>query len=363
MQTPENLAGKTESPETIINLASRRKQDTDTAKESMKKSSIPKEADVLAIGIDLGGSHLGIGLMDPNGEIHDHEEIQIDNMAPPEVTLKIVADNVERIKGKHGNICGVGIGLPGNHDSDKGICRFSPNFPKWHNVEVTPFLSKACSLPFFMLNDVRVATLGELHYGAGKGVKNLVMIAIGTGIGGGVVVNGKLIIGREEGAGEIGHITIDPNGPLCNCGNFGCLEAFASGPVISAKGAEAIIRKRPTRLREKIQSLEEINPKVIAEAAHEGDVVALQILEEAGKAIGIGIASLAVTLNPEQFILGGGVALAGEPLFAPIRKEVNRRLHILPAEAVSIVPASLGTRAGFIGAATYAFLQCGIPIP
>lgn len=315
-----------------------------------------------AVGVDLGGSHLAVGLVDTVGKIHDLKEERIDNLAPPEATLAIVAESIKKICAARKNVCAAAIGLPGNLDSSKGICRFSPNFPAWHHVEVTPYLAKAVKLPVYMLNDVRVATLGELHYGAGKNLKNLVMMAIGTGIGGGVVAHGELLIGAQEAAGEIGHMTIDPRGPLCNCGNHGCMEAIASGPAIAARGAEAILRGQPTRLREKVKSLEELSAQTVAQAALEGDPVALRIFREAGHAIGVGIANLAVTLNPDRFIIGGGVAQAGEPLFSAIEAEVKRRLYILPPETVSIVPAELGIRAGLVGAAAYGFLQSGVKI-
>ncbi|MCL5056068.1 MAG: ROK family protein [Firmicutes bacterium] len=318
--------------------------------------------DSFAIGADLGGSHLSIGLVDQHGRILDYQEIKIDNLASPEITLDILAGNASRMKEKHENVKALGIGLPGNHDSVKGICRFSPNFPQWHHVEVAPYLSRVLKMPVYMLNDVRVATLGELYFGAGKGVKNLVMLAIGTGVGGGVVINGSLVIGNEEAAGEIGHMTIDLNGPLCNCGNYGCLEAFASGPSIAAHAAEAIIRKQSVKLREKIKSLEEISAKIIAEAAGEGDSAAFRILEQAGRAIGTAVANLAVTLNPERFIIGGGVAQAGEPLFSGIRKELEKRLKIIQPESISVLPAALGVKAGLVGAAAYAFLKSEVMI-
>ncbi len=316
-----------------------------------------------AIGVDLGGSHLAVGLVDPLGKTLELKEVKIDNLAPPEITLEITAKTIQEVWKNRSEVCGVGMGLPGNHDHVRGICHFSPNFPSWHEVEVTPYLSRVLKLPVYMLNDVRVATLGEFHFGAGKKVKNLVMMAIGTGIGGGIIINGQLLIGAQEAAGEIGHMTIITNGPLCNCGNRGCLEALASGPAISSRGAEAILRGQSAKLRDKIKSLDELNAKVIADLAALGDDACKRILEEAGEAIGIGIASLAVTLNPELFIVGGGVAQTGKPLFAAIQAGLNKHVHIFPSSSVSIVPASLGVRAGLVGAAAYAFIQCGVAIP
>lgn len=318
--------------------------------------------DRLSVGIDLGGSHVTAGIVDLSGQLKTIKTAKIDNLAPAEDTLKVIATLIKELHGQEKNVYSVGVGLPGNHDSALGICRLSPNFPQWHNVPVTSYLSKAVQLPVHMLNDVRVATLGEYHFGAGKGAKTLVMLAIGTGIGGGIIVNGNLLIGNEEAAGEIGHMTINPNGPHCNCGNQGCLEAMASGPAIAARGVAAILRGEPTKLRERSRSLEEINPKLIAETARDEDPVCLRILKQAGEAIGIAISNLAVTLNPERFIVGGGVAQSGEPLFQPMRRTIENRLYILPSKTIMIVPAQLGVHAGVVGAGAYAFMQEGIKL-
>lgn len=315
-----------------------------------------------AIGVDLGGSHLAAGLVDPAGKIHQIEETKIDPLALPEITLHLIAQTAKKLSASSRKVCAVGIGLPGNHDSAKGICRFSPNFPAWHHVPVTSPLSKALGLPVYMLNDVRVAAIGEFHFGAGKQVNHLVMLAIGTGIGGGVFVDGKLVLGHEEAAGEIGHMTIFPNGPLCNCGNHGCLEALASGPAIAARGADALLRGQSTKLKNRIKTIDQLTARVVSEAADDGDAAAYRILEEAGEAIGIAITNLAVTLNPELFVIGGGVAQAGKPLFDGMNAAVNKRLKIFPPEVVRIVPASLGVRSGLIGAAAYAFSKCNVPL-
>lgn len=316
-----------------------------------------------AVGVDLGGSHLAAGRVDAAGKLHDYLEAKIDNLALPEATLKIIAETIKKIISSGPPVYGVGIGLPGNHDSTKGICKFSPNFPAWHDVSVTSYLFEKVNLPVFMLNDVRVATLGEFHFGAGKHVDNLVMLAIGTGIGGGVVSRGHILIGPQEAAGEIGHMTIFPNGPLCNCGNHGCLESLASGPAIAARGADALLRGQSAKLKERIKTVDQLTARVIAEAAADGDKASRRILEKAGEAIGIAIANLAVVLNPELFILGGGVSLAGKPLYTGINAALAKRLKIFPSKEVTIVPASLGVRAGLIGAAAYAFIQSKIPIP
>lgn len=319
-----------------------------------------KNAGSVAIGVDVGGSHVAVGIVDRQGNLTDWNETKISDLDPPEKVLKIVADGVNRLAAKRSDICGVGIGLPGRHNSKGTICLRAPQFPNWHNVHVTSYLAKATGLPVHMMNDVTMATLGEYYFGEGKGTKNMVMLAIGTGIGGGIIADGKLLSGAKGRAGEVGHITVQPHGPMCKCGSRGCLEALASGSAISGRAAAAVASHEPTLLRQKVQSVEHLNAKVVTEAALEGDKVARRILQEVGQAIGIGVAMLAVTLNPEKVIIGGGVSLSGEPLFSAIRKEVDARMHVGSPKDLSIVPAKLGSQAGLIGAGAYALLRSGV---
>jgi glucokinase len=213
-------------------------------------------------------------------------------------------------------------------------------------------------LPVSLLNDVRSFTLGEKTFGAGRDVDTIVGIAIGTGIGGGLIISGQLHLGLEGTAGEVGHQIIDPYGPRCGCGSRGCLEAFASGPAITAMALKAITQGRTTRIAELVSyDLNRVTPEVVSRAARGGDSVAREIYEQAGFYIGIGVANLITIISPQMVVIGGGVAQAGDLLFDPIRRAARESVHVTPFDQVQIVPGELGTDAGFIGAAVWASLQ------
>jgi glucokinase len=329
---------------------------------SKSQGKAEEQKETFAIGVDLGGSHVSLGLVDSSGNVHDFKELKINNFDPPEKILNLIMEHAQILAQKK-NVCAMGIGMPGRHDPKNKVCIYAPQLPKWKNVKVVNYLSKALKLPVYMMNDVRMATLGEYYFGEGKGTKNMIMIAIGTGIGGGIISEGKLLRGSKGQAGEIGHMIIEPHGPQCRCGGRGCLEALASGPAIAGRAASAVIAREPSLLQERVKSLEHINAKVVSDAAKEGDAVALRIMREAGQAIGIAITGLALAFNPEKVVIGGGVSLSGEPLFAPIRKEVKERMHMNSPKDFSIVPAKLGTKAGLIGAGAYALLKSGTQLP
>ena len=244
---------------------------------------------------------------------------------------------------------GMGFGFPGQIDCQKGIVRLAPNIPGWVNVPIAEIMEKEFNIPTRVDNDVRTAALGELNYGAGVGCQNLVCITVGTGIGSGLVINGKLVRGASNAAGELGHIKLNmQGGPLCGCGDRGCLEAYASGPSIVALAEEYIRGGKSTKYRELANP--EITPYIVAVAAKEGDPVAKQIFRIMGEYIGIGLTSVVNLLNPEKIIIGGGVADAGDILFDPIRETIQKRAMTIQKEAVTIVPAQLGNTAGVIGA-------------
>ena len=234
-------------------------------------------------------------------------------------------------------------------DCEAGIVRELPNIPGWKNVPVSKIMEKEFNIPTKIDNDVRCAALGELKFGAGKGCQNLICITVGTGIGSGLIINGKLVRGAANAAGEIGHIKLQMNdGPICGCGDCGCLEAFASGPSIVAMAQEYILGGKSTKYRELANP--EITPYIVAEAAKQGDKVAIKIFEKMGEYIGIGLASVVNLLNPEKIVIGGGVADAGNILFTPLINTLKKRAMPIQAQAVSVVPAQMGNTAGVIGA-------------
>ncbi len=305
------------------------------------------------IGIDVGGTNVKIALVSDKGKIIYSNSIPTRAEMGYEYTINSMKDAVKDLlketKLEPKSIEGMGFGFPGQIDCQKGIVRLAPNIPGWVNVPIAEIMEKEFGIPTRVDNDVRTATLGELNYGAGVGCQNLVCITVGTGIGSGLVINGKLVRGASNAAGELGHIKLNmEGGPLCGCGDRGCLEAYASGPSIVAMAEEYIRGGKSTKYRELANP--DITSYIVAVAAKEGDPVARQIFRIIGEYIGMGLASVVNLLNPEKIIIGGGVADAGDILFDPIRETLQKRAMVIQREAVEIVPAQLGNTAGVIGA-------------
>ncbi len=254
------------------------------------------------------------------------------------------------------DIGGIGVGAPGVLDLEKGETLFLPNLPgTWPHVPVRDTIAKLTGLPVALLNDVRSITNGEWCFGAGRGVDTVAVFAIGTGIGGGLVINGKLHLGIGGTGGELGHTVIDFNGPRCGCGNYGCLEAYASGPAIAAMGIKAVKQGLTTRIADLCEyDLNRITPELIAKAARENDEIAVDIYEKAGFYLGMAAANVCVAIGPRRIIIGGGVSQAGDLLLNPIRRTIHEHVMVMPIEKVDVVQAQLGNHAGVIGVACWA---------
>ena len=305
------------------------------------------------IGVDVGGTNVKVALVDKSGSIVYSDTVPTRAEMGYEYTIsniiKAIRDLMKESKTSKDMIEGIGFGFPGQIDCDNGIVRLAPNIPGWVNIPIADIVSKEFGIPVKVDNDVRCAALAELNYGAGKGAKNMICITVGTGIGSGLILNGKLVRGASNAAGELGHIKLQmENGPICGCGDTGCLEAFASGPAIVALAEEYIKGGKSTKYRELANP--EITPYIVAEAAKQGDVVAKRIFEIVGRYIGIGLASVVNLLNPEKVVIGGGVADAGDLLFEPIKENLKKRAMHIQGSAVEVVHAELGNTAGVIGA-------------
>jgi glucokinase len=315
------------------------------------------------IGVDLGGTTITAAAVDiTSGTVLARHRVPTLAKEGHDAVMVRMADLVRTIVREAelstSHIGGIGIGVPGLVKLKEGIVLFLPNLPgTWPDVPLKATMEAAVGIPTFLLNDVRSFTLGEKTFGAATDVDTVVCLAIGTGIGGGVVVNGQLHLGIEGTAGEVGHQIVDAYGPPCGCGSRGCLEAFASGPAITAMALKAITQGRTTKIAELVSfDLNKVTPEVIYRAAFDGDPIAQDIYETAGFYIGIGVASLIAVLSPQMVVIGGGVAQAGDLLFEPIRRTVHERAHVTPVDQIQIVPAQLGTDAGLIGAAVWASL-------
>lgn len=313
------------------------------------------------IGIDLGGTNIKAGIVDLDaGSVVAAESTPTLARDGHDAVMARMADLIESSLAAHGlvktAIGAVGVTAPGVLDLEKGTTLFLPNLPgTWPNVPLRDTIQARTGLPVFLLNDVRAITYGEWKFGAGRGVDTMACFAVGTGIGGGLVINGQLHLGIGGTGGELGHQSIDFNGPECGCGNRGCLEAFASGPAIAAMGIKAVIQGRTTMLGEAVgYDLNKITPELICEVAQKGDAVAKEIYDLAGMYIGVAVANVLVSVGPRKVVIAGGVAAAGDLLLEPIRRTIRQRVTVMPVEQVEVVQASLGSEAGVLGVALWA---------
>lgn len=303
----------------------------------------------LAIGIDLGGTNIKGALVDTQGSIHSKKEVPTPVSLGPEAVARSIAELIRdfeiqaRLNGA--DLLGAGIGIPGLPDKDKGSVIFAPNLG-WKNFNLVKVLKTTFNLPILLENDANTAALGEQWLGAGRGSANMIMITIGTGIGGGLIINGSLYTGANGSAGEIGHTVINPEGPLCNCGRRGCLETLTSAKAMVRMAKEALAEGKPTSLAG-LPSLEAVD---VVQHAKNGDEVALKIVNLTAHYLGIGIANLINVFNPDTVVIGGGVSKAGPILFDPLNSSVLKWSMEAPVGVVKIVPAKLGNDAGSLGA-------------
>ena len=317
------------------------------------------------IGIDLGGTNLRAAIADTaTGQIfHPRKRPTLAAEGQEAVIQRIVSLIRELTQANgtgNGSIKGVGIGVPGTPDIDTGVIQFLPNLPgKWLNVPLQEIIEDQVQLPVALINDVRALTLGEWTFGAGRGADTVVCLAIGTGIGGGVVVNGQFHLGIGGTAGEFGHHVVEVDGLPCGCGGRGCLELYASGPAIAAMGVKEVMHGHTTRIGELVEyDLNRINVEVVVRAALEGDPIAKQILQRVGRYLGIAVGNILGVISPQRVIFGGGVSSAGDLLLTPIAQTLQERVHVIPIQKVEFVLAELGINGGLIGAALWAQRRC-----
>jgi glucokinase len=302
--------------------------------------------------IDLGGTKVACALATEDGTILTQEQIPTHAHQGPPKVLERVAELIQDMTRDYGQpSTAVGIGLPGLVDRQQGKTLFLPNLPtQWREIPVRDFLKSRIGCPVYLLNDVRTATLGELTYGHGKNANTMAFFALGTGIGGGIAVEGKLRLGPLGAAGELGHQTILPDGPLCGCGNYGCLETLASGPAITGQGVWLMHCGRAPALFELVHGdASKVTPKVMMQAAMNGDKSVHEVLIRAATYVGIGVANVVTILHPDLIVLGGSVANIGELLFDTVKQTVKKRVGMFPTDDVRILPSMLGDNAGIMG--------------
>ncbi len=315
--------------------------------------------ETLAIGVDAGGSKIEGLLVDVSvGEILDRRLVETPAEDAEATARAIVAVARELMAGRD-PVRALGVGAAGMVDLD-GVMRYAPNVA-WRDFRLTERVGAAVGLPTLVDNDANVAAWGEFRFGAGRGSSDMLLVTVGTGIGGGIVLGGKLLRGAHGFAAEIGHIIVEPGGPRCGCGNLGCWEQVASGRAIGRLGRQAAT-EHPESLMVEVAGgdPERVTGVEVTLAAKQGDRVAVGILAEVGRRLGEGIAGLVNVLDPDLVVVGGGAIEAGELLLQP-----TRRAFIDSVEApdhrpnVPIVPATLANDAGAVGAADLACLEVG----
>jgi glucokinase len=302
--------------------------------------------------VDLGGTKIACAFAAADGRVLGEGKVPTLSHEGPDAVVGRIGALVNDLSARVGHApAALGLGIPGLADLESGVTKFLPNLPtQWRGVGVRAKLEPQIGCPVYLLNDARMATLGELTFGHGRTAGTMVFFGLGTGVGGGVVVDGKLRLGPMGAAGELGHQTIVPDGPLCGCGNYGCLETLASGPAIAAQGVWLMQCGRAPNLYDLVEGdASRVTPKEMAAAAARGDEAVRAALERVSGYIGIGVANMVVSLQPELAVLGGGVAEVGAPLFDAVRRAVRRRVGQLMAVEVRVEPSLLGDKAGMWG--------------
>ncbi len=301
-----------------------------------------------AIGIDFGGTSVKPGVV-ANGKIVElSERISTRSHQGAEALLAAVVRAIEELRAKHPDVVAIGAGLPGMIDSKNGRVHELSNVPGWKDVGLTNLLQERTGLPVAIDNDANAATYAEWRYGAGREGVNVIMVTLGTGVGGGLILDGKLYRGSQLGAGEIGQMTLDPHGVPGHYGNFGALEKYVGNNQIAERAWQLYSESGLTR------SAEACTPLALQTAADGGDEVARRVWEEIGFHLGVTLCDIVWLLNPDKIVIGGGVAKAGEYVFGPIRKTIRERTMKIFHEHLEIVPAALGNDAGIIGSAALA---------
>jgi glucokinase len=313
-----------------------------------------------AIGVDLGGTYTKLALVSSKGKIFERARLSTADYASRDGLLQAIASGIASLLKKacltSGQIKGVGIGVPGLVDFSKGIVYDLTNVKGWKNTPLKKLLEKRLKIPVLADNDVNVMALGECRFGSGKGARNAVCITLGTGVGGGIIIEGGLYRGSTFSAGEVGHMPLKEEGLPCNCGGYGCLERYVGNRYISDEMRSMIKGGRRSSVTRMVDGdLSLITPELISAAARKGDKASIELWAMIGKRIGTTLAGVVDLLNPEKIIIGGGVAEAGELIFGPIRSTVKRRAMPVPGRAVKILKAKLGNDAGVIGAAALFF--------
>lgn len=317
----------------------------------------------LFVGVDVGGTSVKCAVSGADGQILREGSIPTESHEGPQAVLRRIGEYVQTLMEDFGQApVALGMGLPGLVDAHQGVTRYLPNLTThWKDVPAAALLSRQLGCEVRLLNDARTATYGELVYGHGRNVGTMMFMGIGTGIGGGVVIDGKLRIGPLGAAGELGHQTIDPTGPLCGCGNHGCLETLASGTALAAEGIRLMLMGLAPALHDHVHGDPgKVTAEIMGDVAEQDDAVKQAILHAASY-LAIGIANVVVTIHPELVVIGGGVANLGDLLLGRVKEDMRERVgRLFPIDDLLIEVSDLGSKAGVLGA--IALASRGLPV-
>jgi len=321
-----------------------------------------RKPELPVLAVDLGGTKIIVAIISDKGQVMAREYYLTLAEEGPQPVIDRILSAIDHILGlvnlDSSQLHSMSLAAAGAIDIEKGLVTLSPNLPCWHNIPLRDIVKEKHGVNTFLINDASAAALGEHHFGAGRGVNNLVLLTLGTGIGGGIIINGELYSGPSGSAGEIGHTTIDVNGPRCSCGNVGCLEMLASGTAVAQEAIRRIGQGERSSLAEIVDGKAgNITAREVSLAAQNGDSLALEVISKAATYLGVAMVNLVNIFNPEMIIIGGGMAQMGDLLLDTARQVVKERAFPLSAQAVRIVTAQLGDNAGVLGAAVFARKQ------
>ena len=305
----------------------------------------------LILALDIGGTNFRLALSNEKGELLIHYAAPIGSPNDPELSIDRIKNAISNLLSgiNRNRLVGMGAAVAGLVTQGTGVLLTSPNLLAWYNTPIKSIFEKELKLPVCVGNDANLAALGEYTFGAGKGCHDLIYLTVSTGIGGGIITGGKLLLGTSGFAAEVGHMTIDLNGPRCNCGNIGCLETLASGTAIARFAVERLSRGEKSAITSLVAGdLSKVTAVIVAQAAQSGDPLARAVMDTAGTNLGVGVVNLVHIFNPELIIIGGGVSKSGDLIFEPVRHVMAKRM--MRDISVRITTPALGENSGLMGA-------------
>ncbi|MHB8852167.1 MAG: ROK family protein [Ignavibacteriaceae bacterium] len=312
-----------------------------------------------AIGVDLGGTNVKVGIVSQNGKIIKKVSVETKAQGGPEKVIQQIKKSIDEVLNKNElRIHGIGIGSPGTVSTKKGTVEDPPNLPGWGKVNLGKIIQKEFKIDVKVENDANAAAIGEMIFGAGKSYESFVMVTLGTGVGGGIIYNRKLFRGEFGAAGEIGHISIDINGPQCKCGSFGCVETYLGNSYIVKRVQTELENNQSSKIWQLINNdLNLLTPIIIQTALEQGDEYAKGVVQSLGKYLGTALASVGNCLDNGTFIIGGGVGGFGTPLFNSVKETISARVLKPLRKRIKVLPAKLKNDAGIKGASALAFYK------